>query len=78
LDGSSPSPSGSRSVADAALGVGQQQHELQLAVRDGRRDPWTTAAKNGSENSRLSGSDTTSAIVLVRPVTRLRAAGLGT
>ena len=40
--------------------------------------PWTIAEKNGSENTRLSDSETTRAIVSVRRVTRLRAARFGT
>ena len=40
--------------------------------------PCTIAGKNGSEKTRLSDSETTSAIVSVRRVTRLRAARFGT
>ena len=40
--------------------------------------PCMIEGKNGSEKTRLSDSETTSAIVSVRLVTRLRAARLGT
>ena len=46
-------------------------------VPDPRDTPRSVLAKNGSENTRSSGSGTTSATESVRRVTRLRAAGLG-
>ena len=57
---------------------GEQQHQLQVALGEHPVDRRAACrAKNGSENTRSSGSGTTSATESVRRVTRLRAAGLG-
>jgi hypothetical protein len=50
---------------------------LDLRVLPVVETPRTMLGKNGSENTRVSDSETTRAIVSVRRVTRVRAARLG-
>ena len=61
-----------------AVALREQHDELELGVGDRREQPLDERGEKGSEKISASGSESTSAIVSVRRVTRLRAARFGT